>query len=85
MKKDPLSKQDPDLLAEYDFSHGVRGKYVDRLAQGSNLVVLSPDVATAFPTSEAVNDALRLLIKVAKTTHTTPRRSTRKVKASAAV
>ncbi|MBI4551192.1 MAG: hypothetical protein HY710_02905 [Candidatus Latescibacteria bacterium] len=85
MKKARHSKSDPDLLEEYDFSHGVRGKYIDRLAAGSNLVLLAPDVIAAFPTSDAVNDALRLLIKVAKTTRKTPRGSTRKTKVSAAV
>ncbi len=44
---------------EYDFSRGVRGKYAERFAAGTNLVRLEPDVAKAFPTSEAVNRALR--------------------------
>ena len=60
-----------DLREEYDetlLKHGVRGKYVQRLAAGSNMVRLAPDVAAAFPTEEAVNEALRLLLKVAKTT-----------------
>lgn len=48
---------------EYDFSKGVRGKYVDRLSDGVRMVVLDPDVAEAFPTSDAVNDALRKLAK----------------------
>jgi hypothetical protein len=53
-----------DLRAEYDFSKGVRGKYAKRLTnEGSNLVVLEPDVAKAFPTSESVNEALRLVLK----------------------
>ncbi len=58
-----------DLRPEYDFSQlkgGVRGKYVDRYKAGTNLVLLAPDVAEIFPTDEAVNDALRLLIKIAK-------------------
>ena len=61
---------DDDLRDEYDESllkNGVRGKYVQRLAAGSNIVRLAPDVAAAFPTEEAVNDALRLLLNVAKT------------------
>jgi hypothetical protein len=60
-----------DLREEYDetlLKHGVRGKYVQRLATGSNVVRLAPDVAAAFPTEEAVNEALRLLLKVAKRT-----------------
>jgi hypothetical protein len=53
------------MLPEYDFSGGVRGKYAQRYAPGSNIVVLAPDVSEAFPTSEAGNEALRLLIKLA--------------------
>jgi len=53
------------MLDDYDFSQGVRGKYVQRFAQGSNVVVLSPDVAEIFPDSESVNTALRLLVEVA--------------------
>ncbi len=58
-----------DLRDEYDESllkNGVRGKYVQRLAAGSNIVRLDPDVAAAFPTESAVNEALRLLLAVAK-------------------
>jgi len=54
------------MLNEYDFSKGVRGKYAKRYAEGSNIVVLSPDVAEAFPDSESVNDALRVLLKIAR-------------------
>lgn len=54
-----------DLLDEYDFSKGVRGKYARRYARGTNVVVLKPDVAKLFPDSASVNDALRLLAKVA--------------------
>lgn len=55
-----------DMLAEYDFSHGVRGKYAKRYAEGSNVVVLSPDVAKIFPTSESVDEALRTLVRVGR-------------------
>jgi hypothetical protein len=48
--------------------HGVRGKYAQRYAPGTNVVWLAPDVAAAFPTEEAVNEALQLLLKVAKAT-----------------
>ncbi len=58
--------EDPDMLPEYDFSGGVRGKYAARYAQGSNIVLLEPDVAELFPNAEAVNEALRLLAKVAQ-------------------
>jgi hypothetical protein len=57
-----------ELRAEYrreDLGPGVRGKYLAAYRAGTNLVLLSPDVAQAFPTEEAVNDALRSLIRVA--------------------
>lgn len=52
-----------DMLPEYDFSVGVRGKYVSRLAKGSNIAVLDKDVLKLFPNSVAVNTALRALGK----------------------
>jgi hypothetical protein len=48
---------------EYDFSGGVRGKHARRFGAGSNVVVLDPDVAKAFPDSAAVNEALRALLR----------------------
>ena len=60
------SEEEDDLRPEYDFSQmkgGVRGKYVERYREGTNLVLLDPDVAEAFPDAKAVNDALRLLMK----------------------
>jgi len=66
MKKAARAKRAPDVLAEYDFSQGVRGKYAQRYAQGTNVVVLSPDVAEFFPDSEAVNAALRALVDIAR-------------------
>jgi len=59
MKKEPEDRVSEDMRAEYDFSHGERGKYASRYAEGSNVVVLDPDVAAAFPNAEVVNDALR--------------------------
>jgi hypothetical protein len=53
---------DNDLRPEYDFASmkgGVRGKYVARLRKGSNLVLLEPEIAAAFPSDDAVNEALR--------------------------
>lgn len=55
-------EEDEDLLPEYDLSGGVRGKYVDRYRQGTNVVLLDPDVAAKFPNSKAVNEALRALV-----------------------
>jgi hypothetical protein len=52
---------DPEMLEEYDFSGGVRGKYAARFAEGANVVVLDPDVAEVFTDSESVNQALRAL------------------------
>ena len=57
-------RNDPDLLEEYDFSKGVRGKYAERYAAGTNVVVIDPDVAAYFPDHEAVNDSLRALIAI---------------------
>ena len=53
-----------DMRREYDFSQGIRGKYAKRYAEGSNVVVLSPDIAKVFRTSESVNEALRTLVRV---------------------
>jgi hypothetical protein len=58
-----------DLRPEYDFSSmpgGVRGKYVKRLRKGSNIVILEPEIAVAFPTDEAVNAALRGVLDTTK-------------------
>jgi hypothetical protein len=49
------------MRQEYDFSSGVRGKYMPRLAKGANVVVLDRDMGKVFPSSKAVNDALRFL------------------------
>jgi hypothetical protein len=66
MKKVSKAKREPEMLDEYDFSHGVRGKYVKRFAEASNVVVLAPDVAEAFPDSASVNKALRALVQLAR-------------------
>lgn len=59
-------KKDKDMLPEYDFTGGVRGKYAARYAKGTNVVVLAPDIAKIFPDSESVNEALRVLAKLAR-------------------
>jgi hypothetical protein len=51
------------MREEYDFSQGERGKYARRFAQGTNVVVLDPDVAKKFPNSKSVNASLRKLIR----------------------
>jgi hypothetical protein len=59
--------EEPDeMRPEYDFTGAVRGKYYERYRAGTNVVVLDPDVAEVFPTSQAVNEALRVLIKAAR-------------------
>ena len=66
MKKDNRKFVD-DMRPEYDFASmkgGVRGKYVKRYRAGTNLVLLDPDLADAFPTEAAVNKALRALLKM---------------------
>ncbi len=70
MKKNIDTEIDDELRAEYDLSRlkeGVRGKYVQRYNAGTNLVLLAPDVAEVFPDDQAVNQALRLLMRSAKT------------------
>ncbi len=72
-KKVAEDNLEDDLRPEYDFSQmsgGVRGKYTERYQSGTNLVLLEPDVAQAFPTEKSVNEALRLLMKVAQRQHT---------------
>ncbi len=68
MKQAVRTRHDPDLLTEYDFSKGVRGKYAKRYAKGTNVIVLAPDIAPIFPDSKSVNAALRVLIKIARQT-----------------
>jgi len=53
------------MLGDYDSSQGVRGRHVQRLAEGSNVVVLSPDLAEMLSDSKAVNNTLRLLVDIA--------------------
>jgi len=59
MSKEPEEQSVNEMRPEYDFAEGERGKYARRFQEGTNVVVLEPDVAAAFPTSEAVNAALR--------------------------
>lgn len=70
-----------ELRSEYKASDfkvpGVRGKYLASYRAGTNLVLLSPDVAAAFPTEHAVNTALRSLLRVAKQSANLPPRTTR--------
>ncbi len=76
MKKTPSRVREvATMRSEYDFTGGVRGKYTKRYAGGTNIVVLEPDVADAFPTARAVNAALR---KVLRSDPPRPRRASRR-------
>jgi hypothetical protein len=83
MRKNKYTNRN-ELRAEYkvsDFPGGfVRGKYASRLRKSSNIVVLRPEVAEAFPNEEAVNEALLSLIDVAQKTTRLSRRSTGRAK-----
>lgn len=55
-------KNDPDMLEEYNFSKGIRGKYVQKFKEGCNVIMIEPDVFKYFPDYDAVNSALHSLI-----------------------
>lgn len=81
-------KASDELRPEYrrsDFGKLVRGKYAVRLASETNVVVLDPELAEAFPNAKAVNEALRGLLDVAATTARLTRRSTGRGKQQRAV
>jgi hypothetical protein len=63
IKRKPSENKDT-MRAQYDFSKGVRGKHAARYAEGTNVVVLEPDVAREFPTTEQVNETLRAVSKL---------------------
>jgi len=70
MKKETGLEIEDELRPEYDLTEllkgGIRGKYAERYREGTNLVLLTPDVAAAFPDSDAVNKALQLVIQVSQ-------------------
>jgi hypothetical protein len=66
MRKIMANKQDKDMLDEYDFSKGIRGKYALRYQEGTNIIKLDEDVRKMFPTTKAVNEALRSLAGIIK-------------------
>lgn len=79
MKKVKLEMAD-ELRPEYkrsDFGEIVRGKYANRIKEESNVVLLEPDIAQAFPNDEAVNKALRYLLEIAEASTRLTRRSSR--------
>ena len=63
--KSSNKRRTEDMRAEYDFTGGVRGKYVNRYRAGTNVVLLDPELVDAFPDSKSVNDALRALVAIA--------------------
>ena len=80
MKKATSRKRREQLRKEYDLKAlkgGIQGKYYQRYAAGTNLVLLDADVAEAFPSAKAVNEALRALADVAKRRVRRPRRRKR--------
>ena len=59
-----VDSQLDEMREEYDFSKGIRGKYAKQYAEGTNVVVLEPEIAHEFPSAKSVNQALRSLIPV---------------------
>jgi hypothetical protein len=78
MHNKPRRQAEDTLRREYDFSGGVRGKHSARYAAETNVVVLDPDVAAAFPNSVSVNEALRALLKIVPHHRSTGTRSRRR-------
>lgn len=77
MSKQSERENDEEIRPEYDaalIKDGVRGKYAERYCAGTNLTLLAPDVIEAFPSDQAVNEALRMLMKVANASVEKPRR-----------
>lgn len=69
MKKNSERRDNGEIRTEYDFASmkgGVRGKYYERYRKVTNVVLLEPDVAEAFPTEDAVNEALRGVLSTAR-------------------
>ena len=61
-----VMKNDPDMLEEYDFSNGIRGKYAAKFEQGTNIIMLEPELMEYFPDSASVNEALMSLANLMK-------------------
>ena len=68
-------QKDSDMLEEYDFSKGIQGKYAKKYNEGTNIVVIDPDVAKFFPDHDSVNEALRSLTEIIKRQKRTPNKS----------
>ncbi|WP_461832984.1 hypothetical protein [Desulfothermus sp.] len=61
-----VMRDDSDMLEEYDFSGGIRGKYASRYKEGTNIIMLDPELMEYFPDSTSVNEALRSLANIMK-------------------
>jgi hypothetical protein len=73
-------KKEDELRTEYlreDFGAMTRGKYADKVAKSSNVVVIDPQLTKVFPNSDAVNDALRGLVEIAKSSTRAASRTTK--------
>lgn len=68
-------RKDSDMLEEYDFSKGIQGKYAKRYGEGTNVVVIDPDVAKFLPDHDSVNQALRSLAEIIKRQKRAPKKS----------
>ena len=66
MSQESKPSKKEEMRAEYDIRGGVRGKYYERYQEGTNVVLLEPDVAAVFRNSQSVNRALRMLIDLAR-------------------
>ena len=87
MKRKSRDEEADELRAEYDLGEllktGVQGKYADRFREGANLVLLDEDVAQAFPTDQAVNEALRLVMQLRNLPKSGTQAKTKRVDSSA--
>ncbi|MCU0574452.1 MAG: hypothetical protein MUC41_15870 [Syntrophobacteraceae bacterium] len=87
MKRKSRDEKADDLRAEYDLGEllktGTQGKYADRFNEGTNLVLLDEDIAQAFPTDQAVNEALRLVIQLRNLPKSGSKTNTKRVDSSA--
>ena len=87
MKRKSRDEEVDELRTEYDLGAlletGVQGKYADRFREGANLVLLDEDVAQAFPTDQAVNEALRLVIQLKKLPESGSKAKTKRADSSA--
>ena len=71
--------KDAEMRNHYDFSPGVRGKYARRYAEGTNVVVLDPDVARLFPNRDAVNETLRAVAEIVQIQERTRHRANKRI------